>query len=84
LWWIGVEVGRHRSGIGTRLLEAVEHEIVSVGGAVLVIETSSKTTFDGTRRFYARRGYRDCGTIPDFYAPGEGKVIYARTLNTAR
>ena len=36
--------------------------------------------FDGVRRFYAKRGYAECGRVPDFYAEGDGKVIYAKRM----
>jgi hypothetical protein len=31
-----------------------------------------------TRRFYETHGYREAGRIPDFYAPGDDRVIFLK------
>jgi len=80
LWWIGVAPARQGQGIGGELLRSVEAEVLKAGGRLLLIETSSLPAFDPTRRFYAGRGYAECGRVPDFYADGEAKVIYAKRL----
>jgi hypothetical protein len=33
-----------------------------------------------THRFYERCGYRQAAFLEDFYAPGDGKVIFVRSL----
>jgi GNAT superfamily N-acetyltransferase len=80
LWWIGVDPGRQKGGVGGAMLAAVEGHVRAAGGRLLLIETSATPAFDPVRRFYAARGYADCGTIPDFYGPGDGKVTYSKRL----
>ena len=80
LWWIGVEPSRQKRGCGGALLTTVEGHVRAAGGRLLLIETSSRPAFDPVRRFYARRGYAECGTVPDFYADGDGKVTYFRRV----
>jgi len=80
LWWIGVDPARHGQGIGGQLLGSVEAQVREAGGRVLIIETSTQPALDPTRRFYASKGYAECGRIPDFYAEGEGKVIFAKRM----
>ena len=80
LWWIGVAPTRQGQGVGDELLRSVEGHVRAAGGRLLVIETSSQPTFDPVRRFYAARGYAECGRVPDFYADGDGKVIVAKRL----
>lgn len=80
LWWIGVAPARHGSGVGSALLTFVEDQARAQGGRLLVIETSALPPLAATRDFYRRRGYRECGCVPDFYAPGDGKVTFARSL----
>lgn len=80
LWWIGVAPACQCHGVGGELLRYVELQVLASEGRVLVIETSSRSMFDRTRRFYARHGYAECGVVPDFYADGDGKVIYAKRL----
>ena len=80
LWWIGVAPDRQGRGIGGELLGAVEAHVRGAGGRVLLIETSSLPKFDPVRRFYANRGYSECGRVPDFYADGEAKVIFVKKM----
>jgi hypothetical protein len=45
-----------------------------------VIETASKSVYDATRAFYEAYGCVEVACVPDFYAVGDDKVIYARDL----
>jgi ribosomal protein S18 acetylase RimI-like enzyme len=78
LWWIGVAPRRQGTGVGAAMLRAVEALVQAAGGRLLVIETSAELT--RTRDFYRRRGYDECGRIPDFYAVGDDKIVFARRL----
>lgn len=80
LWWIGVSPARHGQGIGDELLRFVESHVRDAGGRLLLIETSSLPELERTRQFYAKRGYAECGLVPDFYADGDGKVIFAKRM----
>lgn len=80
LWWIGVDPGAQKSGVGGALLNCVEKRIEEKSGRILVIETSSMPALSPARSFYERRGYANCGLIPDFYGSGEAKVTFAKTL----
>lgn len=80
LWWIGVHPANHGAGIGTALLQFVERAVATAAGRLLVIETSALPALAATRTFYAQRGYRECGRVPDFYASGDDKVIFARQV----
>lgn len=78
LWWIAVEAGRQGKGLGSKLLLAVEDAVRAAGGRLLLIETSSTPTYEPTRRFYRKHGYAEVAHIPDFYADGDGKVIFSK------
>jgi ribosomal protein S18 acetylase RimI-like enzyme len=78
LWWIGVDPDHHGAGAGLLLLRHAEKIVSSKAGRLLVIETSDAPALARARRFYEAQGYRECGRIPDFYAEGESKVIFAR------
>jgi GNAT superfamily N-acetyltransferase len=80
LWWIGVAPKHHGTGVGSALLLRVEQEVRAAAGRLLLIETSALPKLASTRAFYARRGYRECGAVPNFYASGDGKVTFAKTL----
>ena len=80
LWWIGVAPNCQRRGIGDALLRFVENHVLAAGGRLLLIETSSLPAFDSVRLFYSKRGYAECGRVPDFYAVENAKVIYFKRL----
>jgi ribosomal protein S18 acetylase RimI-like enzyme len=80
LWWIGVGPQVQGAGVGGALLRSIEGLVRDAGGRLLIIETSSTPPLAPARRFYTRRGYQLCGTIPDFYAAGDDKVIFAKRL----
>lgn len=83
LWWIGVDPARHGDGVGDALLTAVESEVRSRGGRMLLIETSALPPTARARRFYEKRGYAACGRVPDFYGEGDDKVVYVARMATA-
>ena len=80
LYWIAVDKLKHRGGVGKRLLKFSEEEIVRRGGKMLLIETSSQETYGGTIQFYERTGYELVGKIPEYYKPGDDKLIFAKRL----
>jgi ribosomal protein S18 acetylase RimI-like enzyme len=80
LYWIAVDKQRQGSGIGTQLVSAVENTLAAVGGRLIVVETSSRSDYDATRRFYEAKGYTKTATIPGYYATGDDLVIYIKDL----
>jgi hypothetical protein len=46
----------------------------------MFIDTSGRDQYRPTRSFYERMGYRTREIIPDFYAPGDDKVVYHKEL----
>lgn len=51
-----------RQGLGERLMRAAESEALRAGKTLLVLDTAS----DVAARLYARCGWTEVGTIPDF------------------
>jgi ribosomal protein S18 acetylase RimI-like enzyme len=80
LYWIAVDKQRQGSGIGTQLVTAVEQTLSAVDGRLIVVETSSRSDYDATRRFYEAKGYTRAATIPGYYALGDDLVIYIKDL----
>ena len=52
-------------------------------GRLFVVETSSRETYTPTRRFYEALGYWEAGRIPDFYGPGDDRVIFLKAAKDA-
>lgn len=82
LYWIVVHPSQQRGGVGRRLLSEAERLIARVAGgaARIYVETSSRPQYEPTRAFYLRCGYRIEARLPDFYAPGDGKVILVKSI----
>jgi GNAT superfamily N-acetyltransferase len=81
LYWIAVQAASRGHGLGRRLLREVERRVTLAGGRRLYIETSSRTQYEPTRRFYERCGYKAEARLDDFYSPGDAKVIYVKPVN---
>jgi D-alanine-D-alanine ligase len=81
LYWIVVAPNSQRSGVGRRLLSAVERAVHEKTGRWLLAETSSTEKYDSTREFYLRCGYHVLSQIDDFYRPGDGRVIFGKRLD---
>ncbi len=80
IYWIAVKHELQGHGTGATLLKAAEERIAQAGGRMTFIETSDKKQYDKTRRFYIANDYVEICNIPDFYAPGDGKIIYQKKL----
>ena len=78
LYWIATHPAFQGGGVGTLLLDEVERRLRQREARMLVVETSSRSDYTATRKFYETRGYNASATVTDFYAPGDHRVIYAK------
>jgi hypothetical protein len=65
-------------------MQLAEQAVERRGGGGLYIETSSRPAYAKTRRFYRTAGYRRVAQLRDFYAPGDHKIVFCKTLTTLR
>jgi len=80
LYWIAVRRGEQGRGIGGMLNAHAEALAQSLGGRLLIAETSSQPRYEPTRTFYVRHGYAETARIPHYYRPGDDLVVYAKYL----
>lgn len=80
LYWIAVHRDFQHHGLGRLLMRAAEDRIAQAAGRRIYVETSSREQYGPTRRFYEHFGYIAEATLADFYAPGDGKVIYTKSV----
>jgi ribosomal protein S18 acetylase RimI-like enzyme len=80
IYWIAVAREKRGQGIGRVLSEKAETAIKKAGGRLAIIETSSTPLYENTRNFYLARGYETIACIPDFYLPGDDKLILRKVL----
>jgi ribosomal protein S18 acetylase RimI-like enzyme len=78
LYWIAVSKQTQAKGIGGKLLKHAEDDIRALGGRMLLIETSSLPHYELTRRFYLKHGYEQEAVLRDYYAEGDGMVVFRK------
>lgn len=78
IYWIAVDPSKRGNGLGSALINFAENKIKNSNGRMIVIETSSTNLYLPTRSFYTKRGYLQMASVENFYAPGDGKVVYAK------
>lgn len=81
IYWMATAREKQGQGIGTALLASAEAKIKESQGRLAFIETSSKPGYEKTERFYRSHGYELMCQIPDFYAPGDDKLILQKRLS---
>ena len=67
-------------GIGRKLMALAEAAVARRGGGQLYIETSSRGVYARTRRFYRAASYRQAARLADFYAPGDHKIVFCKSI----
>ncbi len=80
IYWIAVDRAKRGRSIGKALCEAAENAIKQAQGKLIIIETSSTPLYENTRKFYLGRGYEVVARIPDFYMPGDDKLVLQKKL----
>lgn len=78
LYWMAVAPAEQGKGRGKELVRWLEAEVRKLNGRMIIIETSSQPKYHATRQFYIGLGYKEVARIPDFYKPGDDRVIYAK------
>lgn len=78
VYWIAVDPAMHGAGIGTALMLEVERRLLAERARLVVVETSSRSDYAPTRRFYERLGYEEAARVAGFYAPGDDRIIFVK------
>ena len=80
LYWICVDRVQQSAGIGSHLLSRIEADLAARCARAIYLETSDSRAYQPARDFYAHHGYEQVAHLSDFYAAGEGKVMYRKVL----
>ena len=81
LYFIGVHPTQQGKGRGSALLHHVELTLQDQGERILLIDTSSLSSFEQTRSINLKNGYEQEARIRDFYKTGDDKIIFRKALN---
>lgn len=80
LLMIAVHPDNHGQGIGSALMTHVEAILTQQGARILLVDTSGVESFERTRSFYSMLGYDLEARIRDYYADGDDKVTFRKSL----
>lgn len=80
IYWMAVAPEKQGQGIGSALMAFAEGKIEEAQGRLVLIETSSVPEYEKTRRFHQHQGYEVICRIPDFYKPGDDKIVFQKRL----
>lgn len=79
IYSIGVLREFRTRGVGTKLLDSLEHWLSLEGAIFITLETKIKK--NGARDFFARRGYEVTEFLPKYYASTDGiRMKKAKTV----
>ncbi len=81
LYWIATHPAAQGKGVGRALMQYVESKVQEEHGRLLILETSSKESYDITVGFYRRLGYEEASQIRDFYDVGDDKLFFVKRLS---
>ncbi len=82
LYWIAVDARMQGRGVGSALLLEAERKMAALGCRHIYVETASKKKYAPTREFYRKNGYCFTALVPEYYAPGDDKLIFMKTLGS--
>lgn len=78
LYWIVVNPEEQNKGMGQKLLTDAENFVKINNGRWMIAETSSKTEYEATRKFYFRNSYSIVSEIRDFYSVGDSLIVFGK------
>ncbi|MFO7370772.1 MAG: GNAT family N-acetyltransferase [Bacteroidales bacterium] len=80
LYWIAVHKDHMKMGLGRQLMHLAEQAIEKLGGTLVWVETSGRAIYESTRKFYLSLDYDKVAALPDFYAPGDDKIVFMKRV----
>ena len=80
LYWIVVDPAAQGTGVGRLLLAETPRAVAPAAGTAHYAATSSRAQEAPPPGFYLSAGYRTAAEFPDFYAPGDGKVVFVKRM----
>ncbi len=80
LYWLAVRPEVQGLGLGRQIQREVERRVRTMGGTRLYAETSGRPQYASTRAYYEHAGFTLCELLEDYYAPGDARATYTKTL----
>jgi GNAT superfamily N-acetyltransferase len=80
LYWICTDSVAQGTGIGGALLNRLEEDARSHDARAMYLETSDSERYMAARRFYEHHNWQRTAHLPDYYAVGEGMLIFRKVF----
>jgi GNAT superfamily N-acetyltransferase len=80
LYWIVTHPDARGRGVARALIQRMEHEVRSVGGRLVRVETSQLDNYGAAHAFYARLEYPIVARLRDFYRVGDDLLVLMKRL----
>jgi len=80
LYWIAVDPTEQGRGLGRTLMGESQRIMAGRGARRIYADTSSRPQYEPTRAFYRACGYTQEAHLADFYAAGDGKAIFVKSI----
>lgn len=77
---LGVLEANRASNIGRTIVQSLETKLAAAGSRLLIVDTSSSDDFAAARAFYNAIGYAQEARIADYWAQGDDKIIFTKSL----
>jgi ribosomal protein S18 acetylase RimI-like enzyme len=81
VYWFAVDGAIRSQGLGSQMLMSAEKAMQELGARQIFISTGSIEQFAPVRSFYEKRGYEKIATMPDYYTPGDDRVVYMKKIS---
>lgn len=81
IYWIATSPAVQGQGYGRKLMTYVENDVLMRNARMISLETSSKGSYERTRQFYLKAGYRVEAKIIDFYTVGDHRLTFVKRLS---
>ena len=78
---IAVLPTKQGGGCGGAITKHLEAELKERGQRILIADTSGADDFAQTREFYRKNGYVEEARIRDFWASGDDKIVFWKSLS---
>jgi ribosomal protein S18 acetylase RimI-like enzyme len=77
---IAVLPEQQHKGCGAAMMNHIESMLKIRGERMILVETSALPSYESARAFYHRCGYTQEARIRNFYAAGEDKLVFCKSL----
>lgn len=81
IYWLAVDPAFQGNGIGRTLIDHVFRAAGMTGARQVIVETSSSDKYEVGHSVYEHLGFIEVARIPDYYRPGDDRIVLVRKVS---